>query len=149
MKYFGLSVIFCACVVSCTPNSQVKTNNTPAQNNQQTKNTVAKLFEANTGKTEYEAKMFENKDFRMRMEKLLGKRFQERIRYFNVQSPIVFANGAYKFTGCEIHNCAGNSTIIFYMPENDNLMVCIEHDDTKEVFAEKGSFQPTENLLRK
>ncbi|NML71030.1 hypothetical protein HHL23_14665 [Chryseobacterium sp. RP-3-3] len=107
------------------------------------------ILTKNTGKYPNDIKLFEDKSFANRVKKLTGAQYDEMLKNFNVESPIVSENGIYKVTGCKQHDCPGYLTSIFYDSKNDNLNVSIDKNGKVADFAEKGKITVTEALKSK
>ncbi|SFN21958.1 hypothetical protein SAMN05421594_1571 [Chryseobacterium oleae] len=107
------------------------------------------IITKNTGKYPHDIKLFEDKSFSDRVKKLTGAQYDEMLKNFNVESPIVSDNGIYKVTGCKQHDCPGYSTSIFYDAKTDNLNVSIDKNGKVTDFAEKGKITVTDALKSK
>ncbi|KMQ58428.1 hypothetical protein ACM46_22255 [Chryseobacterium angstadtii] len=107
------------------------------------------IITKNEGKYPHDIKLFEDKSFADRVKKLAGAQYDEMLKNFNVESPIVSENGIYKVTGCKQHDCPGYSTSIFYDSKNDNLNVSIDKNGKVTDFAEKGKITVTDALKSK
>lgn len=103
----------------------------------------------NTGKYPNEIKLFEDKSITDRLKKLTGTQYDEMIKNFNVESPIVAENGIYKVNGCKQHDCPGYATSIYYDSKNDNFNVRIDKNGKMTEFAEKGKITVTDVLKSK
>lgn len=103
----------------------------------------------NTGKYPNEIKLFEDKSITDRLKKLTGTQYDEMIKNFNVESPIVAENGIYKVNGCKQHDCPGYATSIYYDSKNDNFNVRIDKNGKMAEFAEKGKITMTDVLKSK
>ncbi|PKF73748.1 hypothetical protein [Chryseobacterium sp. PMSZPI] len=103
----------------------------------------------NVGKYPHEIKLFEDKGIADRLKKLVGNQYDEMIKNFNVESPIVSEDGIYKLHGCKQHDCPGYSTSIYFDSKNDNLNVSIDKNEKITDFAEKGKISVSESLKSK
>lgn len=103
----------------------------------------------NVGKYPHDIKFFEDKGISERLKKLTGNQYDEMVKNFNVESPVVSENGIYKLTGCKQHDCPGYATSIYYDAKNDNLNVSIDKNGKVTEFAEKGKITVSESLKAK
>lgn len=103
----------------------------------------------NEGKYPHDIKLFEDKNFAERVKKLVGKDYDEILKNFNVESPIVSDNGIYKTHGCKQHDCPGYATSIYYDSKNDNLNVSIDKNGKVSEFLEKGKIVVSKALEAK
>lgn len=110
---------------------------------------TAEIITKNEGKYPHDVKLFEDKSFAERVKKLVGKEYDEMIKSFNVESPIVSDNGIYKIHGCKQHDCPGYATSIYYDSKNENLNVSIDKNGKVTDFAEKGKITVSEALKSK
>ncbi|WP_347218595.1 hypothetical protein [Chryseobacterium sp.] len=92
----------------------------------------------NDGKYPHDIKLFEDKSLAERLKKLTGKDYDEMVKNFDVESPIVSEDGIYKLHGCKQHDCPGYATSVYYDSKNDNLNVSIDKNGKITEFAEKG-----------
>lgn len=122
-----------------------KTDSAASPANASSDNIITK----NEGKYPHDIKLFEDKSFAERVKKLTGTQYDEMLKNFNVESPVVSEKGIYKVTGCKQHDCPGYSTSIFYDSKNDNLNVSIDKNGKVTDFAEKGKITVTETLKSK
>ncbi|MBV8326194.1 hypothetical protein [Chryseobacterium sp.] len=107
------------------------------------------LITKSTGKYPHDIKLFEDKNLTDRLKKLTGTQYDEMIKSFNVESPIVSENGIYKLNGCKQHDCPGYSTTMYYDAKNDNLNVAIDKNGKVADFAEKGKITVPDHLKSK
>ncbi|MCJ7934972.1 MAG: hypothetical protein MUW56_15450 [Chryseobacterium sp.] len=107
------------------------------------------IITKNVGKYPHDIKLFEDKSITDRLKKLAGAQYDEMVKYFNVESPIVTENGIYKLNGCKQHDCPGYSTSIYYDAKNDNLNISIDKNGKVTDFAEKGKIKISEALKAK
>lgn len=107
------------------------------------------IIVSNEGKYPTEIKIFEDKDFSDRVKKLVGAQYDEILKNFNVESPIVSDAGIYKFTGCRQHDCPAYQTTVLYDAQNDNLNVLVDQEGKITEFAEKGKINYTDALKAK
>ncbi|MCQ9636930.1 hypothetical protein MP477_18410 [Chryseobacterium sp. WG23] len=117
----------------------------PSQATTPTDNIITK----NVGKYPHDIKLFEDKNLTERLKKVVGPQYDEMVKFFNVESPIVSENGIYKLNGCKQHDCPGYSTSIYYDAKNDNLNVAIDKNGKVSDFAEKGKITVSETLKAK
>ncbi|REC60256.1 hypothetical protein DRF65_21480 [Chryseobacterium pennae] len=103
----------------------------------------------NEGKYPHDIKLFEDKSFAERVKKLVGKEYDEMVKNFDVEGPIVSDNGIYKLHGCKQHDCPGYATYMYYDSKNDNLNVSIDKNSKVTDFAEKGKITVTDALKSK
>jgi hypothetical protein len=103
----------------------------------------------NDGKYPHDVKLFEDKGLTDRLKKAVGKDYDEMVKNFSVESPIVSENGIYKLHGCKQHDCPGYATSIYYDSKNDNLNVSIDKNGKLTDFAEKGKIAVSESLKSK
>ncbi|MGX5686998.1 hypothetical protein ACWKWW_20825 [Chryseobacterium cucumeris] len=103
----------------------------------------------NVGKYPHDIRFFEDKGISERLKKLTGNQYDEMVKNFNVESPVVSENGIYKLTGCKQHDCPGYATSIYYDAKNDNLNVSIDKNGKVTEFAEKGKITVSESLKAK
>ncbi len=99
---------------------------------------AVEIISKNDGKYPHDIKLFEDKNFAERVKKLVGKEYDEMLKNFNVESPIVSDNGIYKTHGCKQHDCPGYATSIYYDSKNNNLNVSIDKNGKVTEFSEKG-----------
>lgn len=109
----------------------------------------AEIITKNEGKYPHDIKLFEDKSFAERVRKLVGKEYDEMLKNFNVEGPIVSDDGIYKLHGCKQHDCPGYATYIYYDSKNDNLNVSIDKNGKATDFAEKGKITVSETLKNK
>lgn len=107
------------------------------------------IITKNVGKYPHDIKLFEDKNFTDRLKKLLGKKYDEMVKNFNVESPITSENGIYKVTGCKQHDCPGYSTDIYFDSKDDNMNVLIDQNGSLTDFSEKKKITVTESLKAK
>lgn len=107
------------------------------------------IITKNVGKYPHDIKLFEDKNLTERLKKVVGPQYDEMVKFFNVESPIVSENGIYKLNGCKQHDCPGYSTSIYYDAKNDNLNVAIDKNGKVSDFAEKGKITVSEILKAK
>ncbi|RXM50244.1 MULTISPECIES: hypothetical protein [unclassified Chryseobacterium] len=112
-------------------------------------NATVDIITKNEGKYPHDVKLFEDKSFAERVKKLVGKEYDEMLKNFNVESPIVSDNGIYKTHGCKQHDCPGYATSIYYDSKNDNLNVSIDKNGKISEFLEKGKIAVSETLKNK
>lgn len=110
---------------------------------------TGEIITKNEGKYPHDVKLFEDKNFAERVKKLVGKDYDEMLKSFNVESPIVSDNGIYKTHGCKQHDCPGYATSIYYDSKNDNLNVSIDKNGKITDFTEKGKITVSETLKNK
>lgn len=110
---------------------------------------ATEIITKNEGKYPHDIKLFEDKNFAERVKKLVGKEYDEMLKNFNVEGPIVSDNGIYKLHGCKQHDCPGYATSIYYDSKNDNLNVSIDKNGKVTDFAEKGKITVSETLKNK
>lgn len=103
----------------------------------------------NVGKYPHEIKLFEDKGITDRLKKLVGSQYDEMVKFFNVESPVVSENEIYKLNGCKQHDCPGYATTIYYDSKNDNLNVSIDKNGKVTDFTEKGKITVPETLKAK
>ncbi|MGH1520450.1 hypothetical protein [Chryseobacterium sp. JK1] len=123
-----------------TDSASTKTASVPG-----TDNIIAK----NEGKYPHDIKLFEDKTISDRLKKLLGKKYDEMVKNFNVETPVTSENGIYKVTGCKQHDCPGYSTDIYYDAKDDNINVMIDQNGTLTDFSEKKKIAVTKSLKAK
>ncbi|WP_345989964.1 hypothetical protein AAEU33_20280 [Chryseobacterium sp. Chry.R1] len=111
--------------------------------------TTIDIITKNDGKYPHNIKLFEDKSFTDRLKKVVGKEYDEMLKSFNVESPIVSENGIYKIHGCKQHDCQAYATSIYYDLKNDNLNVSIDKNRKVTDFEEKGKINVTEFLKAK
>lgn len=107
------------------------------------------IITKNEGKYPHDIKLFEDKNFAERVKKLVGKEYDEMLKNFNVEGPIVSDSGIYKLNGCKQHDCPGYATDIYYDSKNDNLNVSIDKNGKVTDFTEKGKITVSEALKNK
>lgn len=110
------------------------------------KTAAVEVITKNDGKYPHDVKLFEDKSLTERLKKLAGKDYDEMIKNFNVESPIVSEAGIYKLHGCKQHDCPGYATSIYYDSKNDNLNVSIDKNGKVTDFAEKGKITVSKTL---
>lgn len=110
---------------------------------------LAGVLKANEGKYPRDIKLMENSLLTERVKKLTGNLYEDLIKNFNTQSPIVSEEGIYKFSGGKAHEVPMFNTIVYYDAANDNLNVVIERNGKTDTFAEKGNIKVTETLKSK
>lgn len=111
--------------------------------------TIVEVITKNDGKYPHDVKLFEDKNFTDRLKKVVGKDYDEMVKSFNVESPIVSENAIYKLHGCKQHDCPGYATSIYYDAKNDNLNVSIDRNGKVTDFAERGKITISESLKAK
>ncbi|WP_250252904.1 hypothetical protein [Chryseobacterium sp. Marseille-Q3244] len=107
------------------------------------------IITKNDGKYPHDVKLFEDKGLTERLKKLVGKDYDEMIKNFDVESPIVSEGGIYKLHGCKQHDCPGYATSIYYDSKNDNLNVSIDKNGKIIDFSEKGKISVSKALESK
>ncbi len=107
------------------------------------------IITKNVGKYPHEIKLFEDKSITDRLKKLVGSQYDEMVKFFNVESPVISENEIYKLNGCKQHDCPGYATTIYYDSKNDNLNVSIDKNGKVTEFAEKGKITVPETLNAK
>lgn len=107
------------------------------------------IITSNEGKYPHEIQIFEDRDFADRLRKITGTEYDEILKNFNVESPIVSEAGIYKFTGCRQHDCPAYLTTILYDAQNDNLNVLIDQEGKITEYSEKGKINYTDALKAK
>lgn len=107
------------------------------------------IITKNVGKYPHDVKLFEDKSITERLKKLTGAQYDEMVKNFNVESPIVSEGGIYKLSGCKQHDCPGYAIHIYYDSKNDNLNVSIDKNGKVTDFAEKGKVTVSEALKNK
>lgn len=110
------------------------------------KTAAIEVITKNDGKYPHDVKLFEDKGFTERLKKLAGKDYEEMVKNFNVESPIVSEAGIYKLHGCKQHDCPGYATSVYYDSKNDNLNVAIDKNGKVTEFAEKGKIAVSKTL---
>ncbi|UHO37465.1 hypothetical protein H5J24_17415 [Chryseobacterium capnotolerans] len=110
------------------------------------KTAAVEIITKNDGKYPHDVKLFEDKNLTERLKKLVGKDYDEMIKNFNVESPIVSEGGIYKLHGCKQHDCPGYATFVYYDSKNDNLNVSIDKNGKATEFAEKGKITISKTL---
>lgn len=121
-------------VASSSPSSSVSADN---------------IITKSVGKYPHEIKLFEDKIITDRLKKLVGSQYDEMVKFFNVESPVVSENEIYKLNGCKQHDCPGYATTIYYDSKNDNLNVSIDKNGKVTDFTEKGKITVPETLKAK
>ncbi|WP_185248130.1 MULTISPECIES: hypothetical protein [Chryseobacterium] len=111
-----------------------------------TASSTVEIITKNEGKYPHDVKLFEDKSFTERLKKVVGKEYDEMIKSFNVESPIVSDSGIYKVHGCKQHDCPGYATSIYYDSKNDNLNVSIDKNGKVTEFSEKGKIMISKAL---
>lgn len=163
----ALALSLCATVVSCKKETKIETSaTTDSLNTKMPTDSVAtpkkdststaasttgtdNIITKNAGKYPHDIKLFEDKSLTDRLKKVAGKDYDEMVKSFNVESPIVSEDGIYKIHGCKQHDCPGYATSIYYDSKNDNLNVSIDRNGKITDFAEKGKINVSESLKAK
>ncbi len=152
--FFAAAVLALA-TISCKQNKtqdQVQTKNTLVVQQDSAVTTVVaqeSIITKNEGKYPHDLKLFEDKDFGERFKKLVGTQYDEIIKNFNVETPVVSEAGIYKFTGCKQHDCAAYQTTVLYDANNDNVNVFVDQNGTTKEYSEKGKINYTNSLKSK
>nr|WP_315031398.1 hypothetical protein [uncultured Chryseobacterium sp.] len=126
-----------------------KTDSTATSSATKSSATTESIITKNGGKYPHEIKLFEDKALSDRLKKVVGKDYDEMVKSFNVESPIVSEDGIYKLHGCKQHDCPGYATSIYYDSKNDNLNVSIDKNGKVTDFAEKGKIAVSKTLETK
>ena len=105
----------------------------------------------NEGKNPRDFKLFEDADATVtdRLKKIAGDKYEELVKNFNVETPVVSEDGIYKVTGCKKDACPEFQTTILFDSKNDNFNVIIDENGKVTEFAEKGKINYTESLKSK
>lgn len=103
----------------------------------------------NEGKNPRDFKLFEDATITDRLKKIAGDKYEELVKNFNVETPVVSEDGIYKVTGCKKDACPEFQTTILFDSKNDNFNVIIDENGKVTEFAEKGKINYTESLKSK
>ncbi len=152
---FLAAAVLALATISCKQNKtqdQVQTKDTLVVQQDSAEANAAvheNIITKNEGKYPHDLKIFEDKDFGDRFKKLVGTQYDNIIKSFNVESPIVSEAGVYKFTGCRQHDCPAFLTTILYDAKNDNLNVLVDQEGKITEYSEKGKIDYTNTLKAK
>jgi hypothetical protein len=107
------------------------------------------IITENEGKYPRDIQIFKDTTITNRLKKVAGGQYNNIIKNFETQTPIVSVNGIYKFSGCKQHACPAFHTIVLYDSHNDNFnILVIQKGDTTE-HNEKGKINVPEDLKHK
>jgi len=156
-KYlFVLTIIAVFAIISsCKSNtSEVNTDSSVSKTKEsspvekpQTENAVVASEKANldilktyNGKYPYKVKLFENKAFAERLEKLVGKRYSVLKSVWAVETPMEVSEKQFIASACEAHNCGGTNFIVVIDFEKNVMFAGIREEDNVETYSEDGTY---------
>lgn len=82
--------------------------------------------------------VLDNAEIAKRLAAIMGDGYEEALHNFDTETPIVTANGVYKFTGCKAHDCPAYQITVLYDEKTDNLNVLVDRKGRIKVYDEKG-----------
>ncbi len=135
-------------LVSCKGN-QKKDNQGNEVQTEASSGAALKIITENVDQYPRDIKIFDNKAVSSRLQEITGDQYEEILKYFETQTPIVTEGGIYKFTGCKEHDCPSFQTIVFYDANTDNFNVLVKQNGSTKVYAEKGKITITQSLRMK
>jgi hypothetical protein len=107
------------------------------------------IITQNEGKYPRDIQIFKDTTITNRLKKVAGNQYNDIVKNFETQTPIVSVNGIYKFSGCKQHACPAFQTIVLYDSHHDNFnILVIQKGDTTE-HNEKGKINIPKGLKHK
>ncbi len=152
---FFTAALLALFTVSCKQNKSADTVSTQdtltVQQDSATAPTVKKenSITKNEGKYPHDIKIFDDSEIGPRIKKVVGEKYGEIIKNFNVETPVVAEAGIYKFTGCKQHDCPAYQTTILYDASKDNLNVLVDQNGKITEYNENGKINYTDALKTK
>lgn len=165
MKNYLAIAIFVALCLACklgsTETSNNPTtgsspvNNSRSENPSKNANHPATTPKAESGlsslktkkdKTATEIKLWQNKEFTSRLEKLMGADYKPMKENWNVETPMEVEGDVLKLTGCEQHNCGDNQYWLYIDTATDNINVFHNLNGKLTPYKEKGEIKLPKNL---
>lgn len=121
-----------------TANSTKDSSTVNQQLSNPTSNNLDFLKKLN-GKYPYEAKLFDNAAFTLRLKKLLGKsRYAFLTETWAVETPMEFTNNIFVASACQVHNCSSTNFIIVVDFSKNVMYAGIRDENKVETYSEDG-----------
>lgn len=156
MKTTFLTAALLALVtISCKQNKSADSLQTQdtlsVQQDSATTSTITKenSITKNEGKYPHDIKIFDDPEIGTRIKKVTGEKYEEIIKNFNVETPVVSEAGIYKFTGCKQHDCPAYQTTVLYDASKDNLNVLVDQNGKITEYNENGKINYSDALKTK
>lgn len=98
------------------------------------------ILKTYNGKYPYKVKLFENKAFAERLEKLVGKRYSFLKSVWAVETPMEVSEKQFVASACEAHNCGATNFIVVIDFEKNVMFAGIREEDNVETYSEDGTY---------